>query len=74
MPLDLDLEGAEVYEASALTDPVSATGYFGGGPHAPGFSETHLPTEFGQMHWDYYDTDRPTLAALADVVVAGGPR
>jgi pimeloyl-ACP methyl ester carboxylesterase len=67
-----DLEAAEVHGAWSPADPVSDVGWFGRGPDSAAFGATRLPTEAGQGHTQYYDADRPTLAAIGDVVA--GPR
>lgn len=63
-----DLEGDEVHGAWSPADPVSWSGWFGRGPASPGFGDTRLPTEATQGHTQYYDQDRPTLAAIGEVV------
>lgn len=63
-----DLEAAEVHGAWSLADPVSWSGWFGRGPVDPWFGDTPLPTEATQGHTQYYDRDRPTLAAIGEVV------
>jgi len=63
-----ELEVAEVYGAWSPADPVSVLGWYGRGPMSPGFGDTPLPTEPTQGHTDYYDRDRPTLAAMGQVV------
>jgi hypothetical protein len=62
------LEAAEVYDAGSAGDPVSWSGLFGMPPGAPAFGSTGLPTETWTGHSDYYDPDRPTLAAIGAVV------
>ena len=64
-----DLEAAEVYGAWSAADPVSWLNWFGDTPSDPSFGDVPLPTEAGQGHSDYYDRDRPTLAAMGEVVV-----
>jgi hypothetical protein len=63
-----ELEVAEVYGAWSPADPVSVLGWYGRGPMSPGFGDAPLPTEPTQGHTDYYDRDRPTLAAMGQVV------
>jgi alpha/beta hydrolase family protein len=63
-----DLEAAEVHGAWTPGDPVSWVGWFGRGPVDPWFGDTPLPTETTQGHTQYYDPDRPTLAAVGEVV------
>jgi hypothetical protein len=63
-----ELEVAEVYGAWSPADPVSVVGWYGRGPMSPWFGDTPLPTEPTQGHTEYYDRDRPTLAAMGQVV------
>ena len=63
-----DLEAAEVHGAWSAADPVSWSGWYGRGPVSPWFGDTPLPTEATQGHTQYYDPDRPTLAAIGEVV------
>jgi hypothetical protein len=63
-----DLEAPEVYGAWTPADPVSWSGWFGRGPADPWFGDTPLPTELSQGHTEYHDPDRPTLAAVGEVV------
>ena len=63
-----DLEAAEVHGAWSLVDPVSWSGWYGRGPVSPWFGDTPLPTGATQGHTQYYDPDRPTLAAIGEVV------
>jgi hypothetical protein len=63
-----ELEAPEVYDAWSALDPVSWVHWFGPDPQAPEFGATELPVGPGTLHWQYYDTDRPTLAAAAGVV------
>ncbi|MGY1615176.1 alpha/beta hydrolase [Geodermatophilus sp. SYSU D00691] len=65
-----ELEAAEVYAAASRLDPVSWSGWFGDSPTGAGFGATTLPADPGTLHWEYYDRDRPTLAAVAEVVAA----
>jgi hypothetical protein len=69
-----DLEAAEVHGAWTPADPVSWVGWFGRGPVDPWFGDTPLPTEPTQGHTQYYDRDRPTLAAIGEVVAGPGGR
>jgi hypothetical protein len=62
------LEAPEVFDAAALADPVAAFWYFGSGTNAQAFGSTALPVERSMGHSDYYDHDRPTLAAIGEVV------
>ncbi|WP_222192497.1 alpha/beta hydrolase [Modestobacter italicus] len=62
------LEAAEVHGAWSVADPISTSGFHGSSPHSPGFGDVPLPTELTQGHTDYYDRDRPTLAAVGEVV------
>ncbi len=76
-----DLGGARVWSALAPTDwirRIPQVRLFGLGlgrrPSAAGFGSTALPTEGVPGH-DYYLTDgSPTLRAVGDVVLSGGPR
>jgi hypothetical protein len=63
------LEAPEVYDAAALGDVISWSGWFGMGTYLPGFGSTALPVEPWMGHSDYYDPDYPTLAAIGEVVV-----
>jgi hypothetical protein len=62
------LEAPEVFDAAALTDPIAHLGHFGSPTDMPWFAATELPVEFGMGHSAYYDADRPTLAAMGEVV------
>jgi hypothetical protein len=62
------LEAGEVYGAWTPADPVSICDWFGSSPADPWFGDIELPTELTQGHTQYYETDRPTLAALGEVV------
>jgi hypothetical protein len=46
------------------------TAGFGSGPTDPWFGDVELPTDATQGHTQYYDADRPTLAAIGEVVTA----
>jgi hypothetical protein len=63
-----DLEAGEVHGAWSLADPVSWSGWFGRGPVSPFFGDLPLPTEATQGHTQYLHRDRPTLAAIGEVV------
>jgi hypothetical protein len=63
-----DLEADEVYGAWSVADPVSWLQWFGDTPADPSFGDSPLPTELTEGHTDYYDRDRPTLAAIGQVV------
>jgi hypothetical protein len=63
-----DLEVPEVYDAAALGDPIARLGWFGGEPSASRYGAAELPVGPGMGHSDYYSPDRPTLAALGQVV------
>jgi hypothetical protein len=69
---DGDLEAGEVHGAWSPADPVSWLGWFGASPFDGFFGDAPLPTEPTEGHTDYYDPDRPTLAAIGQVV-AGKP-
>ena len=62
------LEAPEVYGAWTPADPVSVCDWFGPSPADPWFGDVELPTDLTQGHTQYYDTDRPTLAAIGEVV------
>ena len=62
------LEVAEVHGAWSVADPVSLLDWFGDTPADPSFGDLDLPTEPTQWHTQYYDRDRPTLAAIGQVV------
>jgi hypothetical protein len=63
-----ELEVEEVYEASALRDPISLVQYFGNATWDDDFGAVELPTDWSTGHTEYYDTDRPTRAAIGEVV------
>jgi pimeloyl-ACP methyl ester carboxylesterase len=63
-----DLEADEVYGAWSAADPVSWLQWFGDNPSDLSFGDRPLPTELTEWHTDYYDADRPTLAAIGQVV------
>ncbi|MCZ2817571.1 alpha/beta hydrolase [Modestobacter sp. VKM Ac-2984] len=62
------LEAAEVYGAWSAADPIAWSGWYGAGPFDTRFGDVPLPTEPTQWHTQYYDRDRPTLAAVGAVV------
>ena len=62
------LEADEVYGAWTVADPISTSDFYGASPNDPFFGDVALPTEITQGHTDYYDRDRPTLAAVGAVV------
>jgi hypothetical protein len=62
------LEAPEVYDAASAADPISWTGWFGTDTWADRFGSTGLPTDAGTGHSGYFDRDRPTLAAMGEVV------
>lgn len=62
------LEVEEVHGAWSLADPISTSGFYGPSPSSLGFGDEPLPTELTQGHTEYYDRDRPTLAAIGEVV------
>jgi hypothetical protein len=68
-----DLEAEEVYGAWSPADPVSWLDWFGDTPSDPGFGDDDLPTDVTQWHTRYYDRDRPTLAAIGEVVAGTRP-
>jgi pimeloyl-ACP methyl ester carboxylesterase len=63
-----DLEAGEVYGAWSPADPISWLQWFGDNPSDPSFGDMPLPTELTEGHTDYFDPDRPTLAAIGQVV------
>jgi hypothetical protein len=63
-----DLEAPEVYDAASPADPVSWVGWFGTPTWWEGYGSTGLPAEASTGHSDYFDHDRPTLAAMGEVV------
>ncbi|MFQ1003428.1 alpha/beta hydrolase [Modestobacter sp. SSW1-42] len=68
-----DLEAAEVYGAWSPADPVSLLDWFGDTPADRSFGDVDLPTDPTQWHTRYYDRDRPTLAAIGEVVAGTRP-
>jgi hypothetical protein len=60
----------EIYEASGGLDLVTWAELHGGQTWDPdtGLDAVSLPTERDMTHGDYYDEDRPTLAAIGQVV------
>jgi hypothetical protein len=63
-----DLEVPEVYDGAAVGDPISWLGWFGAQPWAPSYGATELPGDPWMHHSDYYSPDRPTLAAIGEMV------
>jgi hypothetical protein len=62
------LEAPEVYDATAVGDPVSWLGWFGTSTWAGPFGSTPLPTTWSMGHSEYYDAEHPTLGAMGEVV------
>jgi hypothetical protein len=62
------LEVPEVYDAASPDDVVAALGWFGDPTGSASYGSTGLPVEADTGHSGYYDDDRPTLAALGEVV------
>jgi hypothetical protein len=62
------LEADEVFDAATRGDPISYAGWFGHDTWEPFWGSTALPVEAGQGHTEYLDDDRPTLAAVGEVV------
>ena len=67
------LEAPEVYDAASAADPVSWVGWFGAETWSPAFGSTALPADAGTWHSEYFDRDRPTLAAMGEVLVGERP-
>ncbi|MDT0275883.1 alpha/beta hydrolase [Blastococcus goldschmidtiae] len=67
------LEAPEVYDAASPADPVSWVGWFGAETWSRAFGSTGLPADPGTGHSQYFDRDRPTLAAMGEVVVGRPP-
>ncbi len=67
------LEVPEVYDAAAPADPVSWIGWFGAETWSRSFGSTALPADATTGHSGYFDRDRPTLAAMGEVVVGRPP-
>jgi len=67
------LEAPEVYDAASVADPVSWVGWFGAETWSTAFGSTALPADAGTGHSEYFDRDRPTLAAMGEVVVERRP-
>jgi hypothetical protein len=63
-----------VHGAWSPADPVSWLQWFGDAPVDASFGDRSLPVEPTEQHTQYYDADRPTLAAIGEVVagVRGG--
>nr|WP_246214965.1 alpha/beta hydrolase [Modestobacter muralis] len=68
-----DLEVDEVHGAWTPVDVVSQMRRYGPTPFDPSFGDVGLPTEPTQGHTQYYDRDRPTLAAIGQVVAGTRP-
>jgi hypothetical protein len=66
------LEAPEVFAAAAADDLIARSGWFGTPPTAPIYGATGLPVESAMGHSEYYDPDRPTLAAIGEVVAGVG--
>lgn len=58
----------EVYDAASPADLVASLGWFGGGTGSPAYGSSGLPVDADTGHSEYYDDDRPTLAAIGEVV------
>lgn len=67
------MEVPEVYDAASPADPISWAGWFGTETWAGRYGSTGLPTERGTGHSSYFDRDRPTLAAMGEVVAGRYP-
>ncbi len=64
-----DLEADEVFEASSVFDAIThALGVHGGRTGDWDFGATPLPTDWTTGHTEYLDADRPTRAAVGEVV------
>jgi hypothetical protein len=63
------LEAPAVFDAAAPADLISWANWFGS-RHTweGGYGSTGLPTELTTGHSQYFDSDRPTLAAMGEVV------
>jgi hypothetical protein len=62
------LEVPAVFDAGGNDDLISMLGWFGRGPGEEEYGSTGLPEDPSTGHSDYYDPDRPTLAAIGEVV------
>lgn len=62
------LEAPEVYAAAGHLDPIAVSGWFGTPPSSREYGATALPVNWSEGHTDYYDTNRPTVAAVGAVV------
>jgi hypothetical protein len=63
------LEVPEVFDAATPADLISwATPFGDQKTWADTYGSTGLPTDAGQSHSEYFDRDRPTLAAMGEVV------
>lgn len=67
------LEVPEVHDGASPADPISWSGWFGTETWARRFGSTGLPVDAGTGHSGYFDRDRPTLAAMGEVVVGRRP-
>jgi hypothetical protein len=66
---DVDgLEVPEVYDAASPADLVAGLQWFGVATHSGLYGSTGLPVDPDTGHSEYYDADRPTLAAIGEVV------
>lgn len=63
-----EMEVDEVYEASSPLDLVAQSRYFGSATWEDDFGAERLPTDWDTGHSEYYDTDRPTVGAMGEVV------
>ena len=62
------LEADAVFDAATPADPISYLGWFGEDTWDRSWGSTALPVDPGQGHSEYLDGDRPTLAAVGEVV------
>jgi hypothetical protein len=62
------LEAPEVFDAEGGDDPVAGFEWFGSRTGAQRYGSTALPVDPSTGHSDYYDVERPTLAAIGEVV------
>jgi hypothetical protein len=62
------LEVPAVFDAVGTNDPIARLDWFGTRTAAPRYGSTALPVDPSTGHSDYYDPDRPTLAAIGEVV------
>jgi hypothetical protein len=63
------METPEVYDAASPDDLVAGLGWFGTPTGFLRFGSTALPVDPDTGHSEYFDADRPTLAAMGQVVV-----